>query len=154
MSVLQVMVSCHFHLHAVGKRLLVGKHRAAESAAPLSPRFVKQLPRSTVVLEELNIYTSLFCKLRASEVSGIVSAMRAAPRAGCLSEPLLDVSCQTLLPGHLRQHRTLPHTRHGQHWHEQTSEEILSALTILSWFWFIHPHFQTSLKFLRRRGLD
>lgn len=115
MAVLQVMVSCHFHLRAVGKRLLVGKHQAAESATPLSPRFVKQLPRSAVVLEELNIYTSLFCKPRASEVSGIVSATRAAPRAGCLSEPLLDLLCQTLLPGHLRQHGSLPHTHHGQH---------------------------------------
>lgn len=70
-------------------------------------RFVKQPSQSAVFLEELNFYASLFCRQRASNVPGFGSAVSAAPRADCLLELPLEVPCQSPLPCHIGNHRSL-----------------------------------------------
>lgn len=85
----------------------VSNHQAAERAAAVPRRFVKQPSQSTLLLEELNIYTSLFCRPKALNVSEFGSAVSAAPRADCLLELPLDVSCQTPFLCHIGKHRSL-----------------------------------------------
>lgn len=82
----------------MGEHLLASERRAAELLQCLL-NLLSSCYNPLVFLEELNIYRSLFCKMRASKASGFDSAVRVSPRAGCLPELLLEVPCQTPLPG-------------------------------------------------------